>query len=349
MAEHYGRLGDEEVQAITLDNGQGLTARLITYGARLTELWVPDRTEVPADIVLGHDTLAEYEESKAYFGATVGRYGNRIARGRLRLDGEEVQLDVNEGRNHLHGGARGFDRRNWTLEGASATWATFTLVSEDGDMGYPGRVEASATYEVTPDGLLVTMEATTDQATPFNMVHHSYFNLAGQGSGHVLAQEMRLDAPFYTPVDGELLATGEIRSVEGTPFDLRERRPIGRDLAILDGVGGDVFGGAGGYDHNWCLAGAGEEIRFCAEVVDPASGRRLALRTDQPGVQVYTGGYLSDSVRGKRGARLCPFAGFTLETQKFPGSPNHAHFPPAVLRPDEPYLHRMVFGLTADA
>ena len=337
MDEDYGQLDGESVRAVTLESGD-FRARLITYGARLTELWVPDRHGQQADIVLGHDTLDDYVASKAYFGATVGRYGNRIAKGRFRLDGRDIQLDVNEGANHLHGGTQGFDRKIWTIGELTASSVTFRATSEEGEMGYPGRVGMTATYELTEGGLRILMTAETDAPTVFNMVHHSYFNLAGEGD--VLAQEMRLAAPFYTPVDAELLATGAILPVEGTPFDFTVPKPIGRDIA-------DAPGGKG-FDHNWCLAGAGEALRDCAEIRDPASGRRMKLRTNEPGVQVYTGGYLTESMPGKRGQTQRPYGGFTLETQKFPGSPNHPQFPSSVLRPGESYRHEMVFTFSAD-
>lgn len=348
--EEFGRIGDQPVQAVTLANAHGLRARLITYGARLTELHVPDREGQPADIVLGFDTLDEYRATTTYFGATCGRYANRIRRGRFALDGQEVQLDVNEGANHLHGGHEGFDRKVWTLDEATDRRASFRTISEDGEMGYPGRLDVTATYELTDENqFLITMTATTSRVTPVNVVHHSYFNLAGQGSGDVLRQEMRLAAPFYTPVDGELLATGEIISVGGTPFDFRAAKPIGQDFAGLGSVGAGVFEAGGGYDHNWVLGGAGQTLRDCAEIRDPASGRRMTLWTDQPGVQVYTGGYLDDSIMGKGGRLLCQFAGFTLETQRFPGSPNHAHFPTSLLHPGETYLHRMILAFGTDA
>ena len=345
MDEDYGRLDGESVRAVTLERGD-LRARLITYGARLTELWVPDRQGRPADIVLGHDSLDDYVASRAYFGATVGRYGNRIARGRFRLDGRDYQLDLNEGANHLHGGARGFDRKTWTLGHLTPSAVTFHATSWEGEMGYPGRCELTSSYELTEDGLRIVMTAETSAPTVVNMVHHSYFNLAGEGD--VLAQEMRLAAPFYTPGDAELLATGAILPVEGTPFDFTTPKPIGRDIGRVGGAGAAVFEGGGGYDHNWCLAGAGEVLRDCAEVHDLASGRRMTLRTTEPGVQVYTGGYLTDSMPGKRGQSQRRFGGFTLETQKFPGSPNHPQFPSCVLRPGESYRHEMVFSFSAD-
>ena len=347
MVEDYGTLDGQPVQAVTLESGP-LRARLITYGARLTELWVPGRDGAPADIVLGHDTLEDYRATKTFFGATAGRYANRIREGRFRLQGQDHQLDRNEGANHLHGGAQGFDRKVWRLADHSATWATLTATSPDGEMGFPGACDLNVTYELTDDSLRVTMAATTDRPTIMNMVHHSYFNLAGHASGDVLSHELRLDAPFYTPVDGELLTTGEVLSVHGTPFDFTTAKPIGRDLDALAGVGGAVFGEGGGYDHNWCLAGAGEDLRLCAEVRDPASGRRMTLRTTEPGVQVYTGGYLEESVIGKGGVPYAKFGGFTLETQKFPGTPSHAHFPTCTLLPGEAYRHEMVFGFSSD-
>jgi len=341
--EHYGQLDGQSVRAVTLDNGR-IRARLITYGARLTELWVPGRDGAKADVVLGHETLEDYVASKAYFGATVGRYGNRISKGRFRLEGRDHQLDLNEGANHLHGGREGFDRKVWTLGEVTGARATFHVVSPDGEMGYPGRCEITASYEVEGDELRIVMTATTSAPTVVNVVHHSYFNLAGEGD--VLAQEMRLAAPFYTPVDSELLATGAILPVAGTPFDFTTPKPIGRDIAAVGGTG--VFEG-GGYDHNWCLGGAGEVLRDCAEIRDTASGRRMTLRTTEPGVQVYTGGYLTEVMPGKRGATQHPYGGFTLETQKFPGSPNHPQFPSCVLRPGETYRHEMVLGFSADA
>lgn len=343
----FGNLGKAPVEEVTLDNGRGIRARLITYGARLTELWVPGRDGRQADIVLGFDTLEEYLATDTYFGATCGRYGNRIRRGRFALDGAAIQVDCNEHGNHLHGGAEGFDRKNWQIADLTATRATFAVDSTAGEMGFPGRANLRATYELTDDnGLRIVMEADTDAPTLMNMVHHSYFNLAGQGSGDVLGQVLRLDAPFYTPVDDELLATGEVLSVAGTPFDFLRAKPIGRDIAALPSVGAEIFGEGGGYDHNWCLGGAGSRVRPCAKAWDPASGRMMTLTTTEPGVQFYTGGYLSNAIRGKAGAALCKYAGFTLETQKFPDSPNFAHFPHCRLNPGERYRQEMNFTFT---
>lgn len=344
QCELFGDLDGQAVNAVRIAAG-GVSAKLITYGARLTELWVPGRDGTLADIVLGFDDLASYQATDTFFGATCGRYGNRITAGRFLLDGRPVQVDVNEGRNHLHGGKLGFDRKNWSIAELKADSVTFTAVSDDGEMGFPGRCNLVCRYALAEDGsLTIEMEADTDKPTLMNMVHHSYFNLAGQGTGDVLGQEIRLASRFYTPVDDELMPTGEVLAVAGTPYDFRTLTPIGANIGELAGTGGAVFEEGGGYDHNWCLDGAGVDMRLAAEVVDPASGRRMILHTSEPGVQFYTGGYLSERILGKAGKHLCKYAGFTLETQKFPDAPNLAHFPGCELRPGETYRQRMVFA-----
>ena len=331
----HGTANGQPVEQVTLTHG-ALTARLITFGARLTELWVPGRDGRLADIVLGCDTLPEYEASEAYFGATCGRYGNRIRKGQFALDGVPHQIDCNEHGNQLHGGIAGFDRKVWSIADLTHSSVVFTALSADGEMGFPGRANLRATYTLTDAGLTIVMEADTDAPTVMNMVHHSYFNLAGQGSGDVLAQVIRLNAAFYTPVDDQLLATGEILSVKGTALDFTTPKPIGRDITALPM----------GYDHNWCIADAGHTLRVAATVWDPASGRKMTLSTTEPGVQFYTGGYLSTAHKGKAGASLCKYAGFALETQKFPDSPNFGHFPHCRLNPGQTYRHEMHFRFT---
>jgi aldose 1-epimerase len=332
----YGNLDGRPVKSVTLAAGS-LRARLITFGARLTELWIPGRNGVLADVVLGHDNLEDYRTTTAYFGATCGRFGNRIRDGRFALDGTVVQVDRNEGPNHLHGGAEGFDRKVWDIAGLTDSRVTFTATSEAGEMGYPGRLSLRTAYDLSPDGLSIEMTAETDAPTVINLVHHSYFNLAGQGSGDVLGQMLQLDAPFYTPVGAGLLPTGEVLAVAGTPYDFTAAKPIGRDLTV-----GAPDALRMGYDHNWCL-GSGGHPRPCATAWDPVSGRKFTLATSEPGVQLYTGGYLTDRVRGKAGALLCRHAGFTLETQKFPDSPNRPHFPDCRLYPGQVYRHLMHF------
>jgi len=346
--EVFGRYEGREIEAVTIANAAGMKAKLITFGARLCELYTPDRDGVFEDIVLGFDSIDEYAATDTYFGATCGRYGNRIRDGRFKIDGTEYQLNVNEGRNHLHGGQQGFDRKVWMIESVSGNSVVFTAVSEDGEMGFPGRSNLRSTYTITEGNeLVIVMEADTTKPTLMNMVHHSYFNLAGQGSGTVLDHQVRLASQFYTPVDEELLATGEIRSVSGTPFDFSQFKTIGQDINELAAVGGEIFETGGGYDHNWCLD-AGQALHKCIDVVEPISGRRMSLRTTEPGVQFYTAGYLTDAVTGKKGKRLCKYGGFTLETQKFPDAPNFGHFPGCELRPGERYRQEMVFTFSAE-
>ncbi|MCV3270780.1 aldose epimerase family protein [Roseobacter sinensis] len=337
QTEVFGTLDGHAVEAVRLANG-GLVAELITYGARLTRLWVPDASGAMTDVVLGFDRLQSYVDDHAYLGATCGQYANRIAEGRCRIDGEPVQLDRNEGAHHLHGGSAGFDRKIWRIAALDDHSVTFATTTEDGEMGFPGRSTVSARYSLMDDGALdIEMEAETDRPTLMNIVNHAYFNLAG--SGDVLDHQLRIAAPFYTPVDDHLLATGEIRAVAGTPFDFLTAKPIGRDIGPLcpDREGG-------GYDHNWCLDGS----ELAAVLFDPRSGRRMELSTTQPGLQVYTGGFLSDRMVGKGGVPLCRFAGVALETQAFPCSPNHAHFPDVILRRGETYRHATRLRFSAE-
>lgn len=336
-----GQIAGDDVFAITLQGASGLTLRILTLGARLAQLWVPDRDGRVADIVLGHDRLQDYLASKTYLGATCGRYSNRIAGGRFSLDGQEVQLDCNEGNTHLHGGRGGFDRKLWQIADLAATSVTLTARSADGEMGYPGEVLLTCRYSIDAGNRLwIEMGAATSAPTVINMVNHSYFNMAGQGAGDVLGQHLRVGAGHYTPVDGDLIPTGEVRAVAGTPFDFTRMRRIG-----------DSLPGPLGFDHNWCLSGAttprwGEALRFCAEALDSASGRRFEVWTSEPGVQLYTGGYIDDSLPGKGGARYGRFSGFTLETQTFPDSPNRPQFPSARLDPGQTYRHVMAFDFT---
>lgn len=341
--EGFGHYEGQEIEAVTIANAAGFKAKLITFGARLCELYTPDRNGKFEDIVLGFESIEEYAATDTYFGATCGRYGNRIRNGRFSIDGNEYQLNVNEGRNHLHGGQQGFDRKVWEIESLAANSVVFTAVSEDGEMGFPGRSNLRSTYTITDSNeLTIVMEADTTKPTLMNMVHHSYFNLAGQGSGTVLDHQVKMASSFYTPVDDELLATGEILSVADTPFDFSIMKPIGQNIEELSAIGGEIFETGGGYDHNWCLD-AGPMIRKCIDVFEPSTGRTMSMLTTEPGVQFYTAGYLTDAVMGKKGKRLCKYAGFTLETQKFPGTPSFGHFPSCELRPGEQYRQEMVF------
>lgn len=340
----FGQLDGVTIQGFALRNSNGLVAKLISYGARLTEFHMPDRNGAIADIVLGFDKLEDYIATNTFFGATCGRYGNRIRDGRFELGGASINVGKNEGRNHLHGGHVGFDRKIWQATVDEANNAvTFTMVSLDGEEGFPGTVTLAVTYTLGEDNLFrIHMRGTTDKLTILNAVHHTYWNLAGQGSGDVREQVLHLDADFFTPVDAELITTGEVLKVANTEFDFRTAKPIGQDIDTLSDVGtGNLVGG--GYDHNWCLNGRDDEMHLCAEVWDPKSGRCMELRTNEPGVQFYTGGYLDEKVIGKHNLPYCRFAGYTFETQKFPNSPNFSHFPSSTLKPDAVYDHRMEF------
>ncbi|MGQ9370012.1 aldose epimerase family protein [Azospirillum sp. ST 5-10] len=321
----------------------GLSAVLLPFGARLAELHAPDAAGRTADVVLGFDDAAGYARSDAYMGAICGRYGNRIAGGAFTLDGIRHALARNDPPNHLHGGVRGFDRAVWTAEpepDGQADAVRFRHRSADGDEGYPGAVEVEATYALGGDGTVrITMRGTTDRPTVLNLVHHSYWNLGGHGSGDVLGHVVRVDADRYTPVDATLIPTGAPAPVAGTPFDLR----------IPVALGDAMAGVPGGFDHNWVLNGGPDPARPRVRVVDPVSGRGLEIATTAPGLQLYAGGKLGDAVPGKGGARYRPFAGLALETQAFPDSPNRPDFPSVRLDPGEIYEHLMVLRLFAVA
>lgn len=329
-----GQIDGQQVRQATLEAG-GLKAVLLTWGARLAELWVPDRKSNQADIVLGHDNPKDWETHGTYLGATCGRYGNRIAGGSFTLDGKTVQLDQNEGPKTLHGGTQGFDRKTWEIADHSDTHVTFALTSPDGDMGFPGTLTATTTYRIDGQTLTIEMTATTDAPTSVNLVNHAYFNLAGQGAGDIMGQHLQIEAAHYTPVDDQLIPTGEIRAVAGTAFDFRQPRTIGAQLP-----------GPGAFDHNLCLSAptGPDGLRLCLTATDPASGRRMRLSTNQPGVQLYTGAHFDGP--GKQGAHYPRFAGFAAETQRFPDSPNNPQFPSTRLNPGETYRHVMRFDFT---
>ena len=329
-----GRIDGQDVQQATL-HANGLKIALLTWGARLSELWVPDRTGTQADIVLGHDNPEDWETHGTYLGATCGRYGNRIAGGSFTLDGRTIQLDQNEGQKTLHGGTKGFDRKTWDIADHSDTHVTFALTSPDGDMGFPGTLQVRTTYRIGRLTLTIEMEATTDAPTVVNLVNHAYFNLAGHGTGDIMGQHLQIDAAHYTPVDHDLIPTGEIRAVSGTAFDFRKERTIGAQLPDPKA-----------FDHNLCLSAplGADGLRPCLTATDPASGRRMQLSTNQPGVQLYTGAHFDGP--GKQGSRYPQFAGFAAETQRFPDSPNNPQFPSAWLNPGETYRHVMRFDLT---
>ena len=335
-AAPFGKTADgAEIQLFTLTNAHGLKATISTYGGTLTSLLVPDKAGKLGDVVLGFDNVSgylspEFRKSNPYFGALIGRYGNRIAKGKFTVDGKAYQVGINNGPNSLHGGKVGFDQKVWTAKpGTSAEGQTLTLsyLSKDGEEGYPGNLQVTVVYTLTnDDALTIAYTATTDKATPINLTNHAYFNLALGASKDVLAHQVTLPADRYTVVDASLIPTGELRPVKGTAFDFTAPHAIGERIAQVPG----------GYDHNWVLNQASGQ-HAAASVYDPATGRTLDVTTDQPGVQFYTGNFLDGTLQGKSGLVYGQHAGFCLETQHFPDSPNQPKFPSTVLKPGETY------------
>ncbi len=333
--ENFGTVDGQDVFLYTLTNGF-MTAKITNYGGIVTELWVPDKKGVKKDVVLGFNKLDGYLAQHPYFGAIVGRYANRIARGKFTLEGAEYTLATNNGPNHLHGGIRGFDKRVWTAETSSqAEGVSLKLKysSKDGEEGYPGNLSVAVTYTLgRKNEFSVSYEATTDRPTVLNLSQHSYFNLAGAGSGEILDHQMTLNADTYAVVDSTLIPTGELRSVAGTPMDFRKSHPIGARIQQV----------TGGYDHNYVLNRTGTGLSLAARVIEPRSGRGLEVWTTEPGIQFYTGNFLDGSVRGKEGKKYEKHFGFCLEAQHYPDSPNHPEFPSTTLRAGQRYIQKTV-------
>ena len=317
----------EPVDLLTLDNGR-LSCQILTFGATLRTLSVPSRDGAQRDVVLGYDTLLEYETQDGYLGAVVGRYANRIARGHFSLNGKEYTLACNNGPNHLHGGVVGFSYRVWTVEELTGERAVLSLISPDGEEGYPGRLQIRVTYQMEGGSLTLRYHSVCDQDTVCNLTNHAYFNLNGQGSGLVLEQEITLFAQSYTPADATSIPTGAIELVEGTPMDLRSPTPLG--LHINEPFPQLELGH--GYDHNFVVDGPAGTLRPAARAHSPASGITMEVETTLPGVQLYTANFLDDGRPGKEGTVYGPRHAFCLETQFFPDSPNHPQFPSCLLK-----------------
>ncbi len=328
----FGNLPDgSPVTIYTLKSSQ-VEVRVMTFGARVVSLSTPDRKGKMADIVLGYDKLEDYvRDPKTFFGVVAGRYANRIAGGKFTLEGKENQLSVNEGTNTLHGGKEGFDRRNWTAREVP-DGVEFTLVSPDGDQGFPGALTAHVRYTLRGNKLAIHYSATTDKPTVVNLTNHTYFNLSGAGSGTILNEKLTIFADKFTPADAKLIPTGELRPVAGTPFDFTKPETIG---ARINGDDEQLKLGHG-YDQNWVLRGAMGQMHPAARVEDPASGRVLEVDTTEPGVQFYTGNFLDGSFSGPNG-KYDFRTGLCLETQHFPDSPNHPSFPTTELKPGQTY------------
>jgi len=333
----FGNVDGKQVFEFTLTNKNGVEVKILNYGGLVTHLMVPDKNGTIEDIVLGYDSLQDYIKDTPYFGAIVGRYGNRIARGQFSIDGQTYNLAKNNGPNHLHGGIKGFDKIVWDAEDfikPEAAGVVLTYLSADGEDGYPGNLKVKITYTLTNDNeLKIDYEAETDKSTVLNLTHHSYFNLKGHGNGDVLDHQMQILADRYTPVDADLIPTGELKEVESSAMDFRTPASIGSRIARVEG----------GYDHNYVLNNTDGNMRLVAKVTEPKTGRLMEVYTDQPGIQFYSGNFLDGSNIGKGGTPYKKHYGFCLETQHFPDSPNHENFPSVILRPDEKYKTQTVY------
>lgn len=347
--ETFGTVpGEGEACLYTLTNANGMEARITNFGGNVTSLRVPDANGKLADVVLGFPSLEEYIENPPNFGCLVGRFGNRIAKGKFTLNGTEYSLALNDGPNHLHGGLKGFNKVLWKATPAGredAVGLKLTYVSPDGEEGYPGTLKTTVHYWLTnANELEIVYEATTDKATPVNLTHHSYFNLDGQGNGDILDHVMMINAEHYTPVDETLIPTGELAPVAGTPLDFTHPTPIGERI----NADHEQIKRGGGYDHNYVLNSQDGSLALAARVVAPESGRIMEVWTTEPGVQFYSGNFLDGTLTGKEGKVYEKRYGFCLETQHYPDSPNQPDFPSCILEPGEKYYQKTVYRFAAE-
>ena len=335
--KHFGTTDNRDVSLYTLKNADGFEVAIMNYGGAVVSLLAPDRVGAFGDVVLGFETVEEYARNPLYFGGLIGRYANRIARGKFSLAGIEYQLTQNDGVNHLHGGFRGFDKRVWGVLEQTDQDAAMSLRLEyrarDGEEGYPGNSRAEVVYTLSGNELRIDYSATTDHDTIVNLTNHSYFNLAGRGD--ILGHELMLNADVFTPVSKDLIPTGEIARVENTAWDFRGGKAIGKDLSAV-----------GGYDHNFVLRDYDGSLRPAVRLYEPNSGRLMEILTDQPGVQFYSGNFLDGSFAGKYGFVYNRYAGLCLEPQHFPDAPNHSNFPSTILRRGETYKHASLYRFT---
>ncbi|MBQ4914322.1 galactose mutarotase [Maribacter sp. MMG018] len=336
----------QKVELFTLINKGGVSVDIITYGGRITSLKAPDNKGKMENVVLGFDNLEQYEEENPFFGALVGRYGNRIAKGKFTLNGTEYTLAKNNGENNLHGGIKGFDKVVWQVEGTEESDSYVSLklsyLSKDMEEGFPGNLTTVVTYTLNKDNSLdVLYEATTDKTTVVNLTQHSYFNLSGDFSQPILDHELQIAADTYVPVDGGLIPTGDLASVEGTPFDFREPKLIGKDIDAND----EQIKLGGGFDHCWVLKGAEKGYRSVAKAYHPGTGRTLEVLTTEPGIQFYSGNFLDGTLPAPNGGTYAKRSAFCLETQHYPDSPNQPGFPSVVLEPGQKYKTKTTFKL----
>jgi aldose 1-epimerase len=344
----FGKTADgTAVELYTLTNANGVEAKIMTYGGIVVSLRVPDRKGTLGDVVLGYDELEGYLNNNPFFGALVGRYANRIARGKFTLDGHTFSLAQNDGENHLHGGTRGFDKVVWQarpVNSKSGVGLKLTYLSKDGEEGYPGNLFVTVVYTLTSSNQLkIVYSATTDKKTIVNLTHHSYFNLAGPGTRDVLDHKLMLNADRFTPIVKGAIPTGELKSVKGTPMDFTRPTPI-RDMINQSD---EQISLGSGLDHNWVLNKRGSELSLAARVYEPTTGRIMEVYTTEPGIQFYTGNFLDGTIRGKGGKVYLRRSGFCLEAQHFPDSPNEPNFPSVVLAPGQRYSQTTVYKFLA--
>ncbi|WP_434604328.1 aldose epimerase family protein [Pseudomonas sp. R1-7] len=350
----FGKTDDgTAVEKYILRNSHGIEATVITYGGILQSLIVPDKNGMTTDIVLGFDDVQGYQKNgNVYFGATIGRFGNRLAGGAFELDGKRYQVPQNDKDNSLHGGPQGFDKRVWKAEASNdkdSVGVTLTYLSKDGEMGFPGNLKTDVTYSLNDKNeLRIDYKATTDKPTVLNLTNHSYFNLAGAGNGDILKQVAILHASRYTPVTAKLIPTGELAPVAGTPMDFTKPTAIGTHIKADHPQLKFAEPKQGGFDFNWVLDAKGDVGKLAADVQDPQSGRRLQLYTTEPGVQFYTSNFLDGTIKGKQGKVYPHWGAFTLETQHFPDSPNQPDFPTTRLDPGQTYTQTMVLKFSAE-
>jgi len=330
----------DSLKSYVLTNAQGMKMEVTNFGGRIVSLLVPDRNGKLDDVVLGYDSLKQYLTGNLYFGAMIGRYGNRIAKGKFSLKGKYYQLALNNGANALHGGPGGFHNVYWKITPFNTTSLRMTYHSKNGEEGYPGNLDVVVTYTLTDKNeVVIDYEASTDQETIVNLTHHSFFNLAGAGRGDVLNHELTIYADEFNPVDSGLIPTGELKKVKGTPFDFSIPHKIGERISQDD----EQLKFGKGYDHNWVLKKKGKELSLAAKVAEPESGRTMEVWTTEPGLQFYSGNFLTGKDVGK-GNKAYPFrSAFCLEAQHFPDSPNHLNFPSTVLEPGETYKQRTIY------
>jgi aldose 1-epimerase len=348
--DSFGSWNEEPnpIEIYTLRNSRGLQARILNLGGIIQSVCVPDRDGRIDDVVLGFDRAQPYFTNGPHFGSLIGRYANRIANGTFTLDGKRYELSKNDGQNTLHGGFKGFDKLLWTAKPSNSQHQvalSLTCFSGDGDEGFPGSLGVHVTYTLTDeDELIIDYEAKTDKATVVNLTSHSYFNLAGQGKGDVLNHQLTIAADRFTPVDKNMIPTGELRPVQGTPFDFTKPALIGS--RIHDNEEQLLF--ANGYDHNFEIDGRVSKLRFAARLYEPSSGRILEMWTTEPGIQFYSGNWLDGTLVGKEGRLYGKHSGLALESEHFPDSPNHPAFPSTVLRPRQTYRSRTVYKFSTD-